>query len=82
MNEINNTLEIMTANGFISKYLDHTNNRNDRITLKDLYTQYCECTRNSIGKKTFSKILGTHGYSVIKIGGNITGIINIKSNWL
>ena len=70
------------AESFIKEYLEHTGDRMDRISNKDLYSQYTEFTKFSMGKTKFNRLLMENGFMVAKAGGNVTTVFYIKSNWI
>ena len=73
------------AQVFIKEYLEHTKDRGDRITVKDLYNQYIELTKPtsfSMSKQKFNKLLTSNGFMVGRSGGNIRTVFNIKSHWI
>jgi len=76
------TREYKSATYFIKGFLEHTNNRGDTIKVKNLYEQYIESSRNTLGKKTFNKILEAHGFSILRGNGNALIVYYIKSNWI
>lgn len=71
-----------TAQSFINKYLEHTNNRMDRISVKDLYNLYTESTRFSVSKPQFNKLLTKYGYMVAASGGNKLSVFYVRCSFL
>ncbi len=76
------TREYESAEQFINEYVEQTINRKDRILLKDLYLEYCESSRYTIGKTTFGRMLRKQGFSVMRSGGNKMVVFYAKSSWL
>jgi len=70
-----------SANRFINLYLERAGHE-DRITVTDLYNEYCEFTKYQLGKKAFNKLLEHQGYPIRSASSNRLTVFCIKSNWI